>query len=55
MASEASCERIGVGATEGGVATMTAVFSFCLPLGEGKYHWLKNDIPSINMIDDCLA
>ena len=47
MAIEASRKRIGAGAREKDLATMTVEFSFSLPLGEEKYHWLKNDIPSI--------
>ena len=44
---EASRERFGAGVREGELATITEEISFPLPLREGKYHWLKNDILSI--------
>ena len=45
---EESRERFGAGVREGELARFTEEISFPLPLREGKYYWLKNDILSIN-------
>ena len=54
-ASEASCARTGErrrsreGPRKGELVTITHKFSFVLPSDEGKYHWLKNDVPEIKV------
>ena len=44
-ASEASRE----GPAKGELATIPYKFSFVLRPDEGKYHWLKNDVPEIKV------
>ena len=40
-----SCE----GPAKGELATISYKFSFVLRPDEGKYHWLKNDVPEIKV------
>ena len=40
-----SCE----GLVKGELATIPYKFSFVLRPDEGKYHWLKNDVPEIKV------
>ena len=45
----ASERRSQEGPAEGELATIPYKFSFVLRLDEGKYHWLKNDVPEIKV------
>ena len=40
------------GQRKGELATIPYKFSFVLHPDEGKYHWLKNDVPDIKLIDN---
>ena len=48
-ASEASLARTRERAAKGELATIPYKFSFVLRPDEGKYHWLKNDVPEIKV------
>ena len=45
----ASERRSRKGPRKGELVTITHKFSFVLPSDEGKYHWLKNDVPQIKV------
>ena len=45
----ASERRSREGPAKGELATIPFKFSFVLRLDEGKYHWLKNDVPEIKV------
>ena len=45
----ASERRSRKGPRKGELVTTTHKFSFVLPSDEGKYHWLKNDVPEIKV------
>ena len=45
----ASKRRSRKGPRKGELVTITHKFSFVLPSDEGKYHWLKNDVPQIKV------
>ena len=45
----ASERRSGEGPAKGELATISFKFSFVLHPDEGKYHWLKNDVPEIKV------
>ena len=51
QAKRASRERASEGPKKGELATIPYKFSFLLLPDEGKYHWLKNDVPEIKV--DC--
>ena len=42
--------RSGEGLGKGEVATISHKISFGLRPDEGKYHWLKNDVPEIKVL-----
>ena len=46
---ERSERRSREGPAKGGLATIPFKFSFVLRADEGKYHWLKNDVPEIKV------
>ena len=48
-ARERASERIREGSAKGELATISFKFSFVLRSDEGKYHWLKNDVPEIKV------
>ena len=48
-ASETSLARTREGQRKGELATIPYKFSFVLRPDEGKYHWLKNDVPEIKV------
>ena len=48
-ASEASQRRSGEGLAKGELATIPYKFSFVLRPDEGKYHWMRNDVPEIKV------
>ena len=45
----ASERRSREGPAKGELATIPYKFSFVLRPDEGKYHWLKNDVPEIKV------
>ena len=45
----ASERRSRKGPRKGELVTITHKFSFVLPSDEGKYNWLKNDVPQIKV------
>ena len=45
----ASERRSREGQRKGELATIPCKFSFVLRPDEGKYHWLKNDVPEIKV------
>ena len=45
----ASERRSREGLAKGELATISFKFSFVLRPDEGKYHWLKNDVPEIKV------
>ena len=45
----ASERRSRKGPRKGELVTITHEFSFVIPSDEGKYHWLKNDVPQIKV------
>ena len=45
----ASERRSREGQRKGELATISHKFSFVLRPDEGKYHWLKNDVPAIKV------
>ena len=45
----ASERRSREGPAKGELATIPFKFLFVLRLAEGKYHWLKNDVPEIKV------
>ena len=45
----ASKQRSREGPAKGELATIPYKFSFVLHPDEGKYHWLKNDVPEIKV------
>ena len=51
MVSKAS-SKAARGSRKGELATISYKFPFMLCLDKVKYHWLKNDVPSIILIDD---
>ena len=48
----ASERRSREGQRKGELATIYHKISFVLRSDEGKYHWLKNDVPEIKLIDN---
>ena len=48
-ASETSLARTREEQRKGELATIPYKFSFVLRPDEGKYHWLKNDVPEIKI------
>ena len=44
-----SQERASKGPAKGELATISYKFSFVPRPDEGKYHWLKNDVPEIKV------
>ena len=51
----ASERRSREGPAKEELATIPYKFSFVLRPDEGKYHWLKNDVPEIKLIDNRLS